>query len=131
MRFFRIFLLYFQTVLEYRGRSFVSFLIAFLIPGTMILFWNGATQSKGSHIQFSTIASYYLLLIPIGVALTSHVEEDIAREDIQEGSLVKYLTKPFSYYWIKFYQEIPFRIIQGFFGVIAVACIALLIPALS
>jgi ABC-2 type transport system permease protein len=97
----------------------------------MILFWNGAVQSKGSAIQFSTIASYYLLLIPIGIALTSHVEEGIAHDDIRQGELVKYLTKPFSYYWIKFYEEIPFRILQGIYGIVAVLCLAWFFPVIA
>lgn len=47
-----------------------------------------------------------------------HIEEDVAVYDIKEGELVRYLTRPISYYWMKFFDEIPWRIIQGFFGVI-------------
>jgi ABC-2 type transport system permease protein len=49
----------------------------------------------------------------------SHIEEDIAYLDIKEGQLSKYLIKPFSYYWIKFYEEIPYRLLQGIFAIVA------------
>ena len=50
--------------------------------------------------------------------LSSHIEEDIASTDIQQGNLVRYLLRPFPYYWIKFIEEIPFRILQGSYGII-------------
>jgi len=52
--------------------------------------------------------------------LNSHIEEDVAVFDIQQGDLVRYLTRPFPYYWIKFIEEIPYRILQGSYGIILV-----------
>lgn len=120
MRFFRMFLLNFQNVFEYRARSFVWFIIGLIGPFTMILFWNGASQNSHGQLHFSEIASYYLLLIPVGITLTSHVEEDIAYEDIKDGMLTKYLTKPYPFYWMKFLEESPYRLLQGFYGIIIV-----------
>ncbi len=50
----------------------------------------------------------------------SHSEENIALIDIREGRLVNYLLKPFSYYKMKWLEEIPYRIFQGLFGIITV-----------
>lgn len=50
----------------------------------------------------------------------SHTEEDIALRDVQEGRLVNYLLKPFSYYKLKWLEEIPYRALQGSFGIIIV-----------
>lgn len=124
MRYIRIFLLHFQYVFEHRSRSFVWFLISLFSPFVMFLFYKGASVSQQNLIPWSLtqITSYYFFLVIATSFLTSHVEEDVAREDIQEGMLVKYLTKPFSYYWINFFEELPYRVLQGFFGVV-VLCI--------
>jgi ABC-2 type transport system permease protein len=62
--------------------------------------------------------TYYFLLVIAGSTLISHIEEDVAEKDIKEGKLVSYLLKPYSYFWHKFFLEIPYRLLQGFFGVI-------------
>lgn len=46
----------------------------------------------------------------------AHVEEEVAVNDIQQGGLVKYLVKPFPYALFKFFEELPWRLLQGFFG---------------
>lgn len=131
MRFFRMFLLHCQQVFEYRGRSLVWFIISLVGPLTMILFWNGAAQSSHGQLQFATIASYYLLLIPIGTALTSHVDEDIAYDDIKDGQLTRYLTRPVSFYWIKFLEEVPNRLLQGLYGVLIILGISFFFPSIT
>ena len=56
--------------------------------------------------------------------LSSHIEEDVAEFDIQQGDLVRYLIRPFPYYWIKFIEEIPYRILQGSYGIIIMITVA-------
>lgn len=122
MRYARIFLLHLENLLEHRSRSFVWFLISIFNPMLLLLFWRGAFQGQNTipaSWTFSAIASYYFLLAITSALLTSHIEEDVAREDIAQGQLVRYLTRPFSYYWFKFFEEIPYRILQGFFGIVA------------
>lgn len=126
-----MFLLHFQHVFEYRGRSLVWFIIGLVGPLTMILFWNGAAKSSNGTLQFGDIAAYYLLLIPISITLTSHIEEDIAYEDIRDGGLSKYLTRPFSFFWIKVLEESPNRILQGGYGVIIVTGLSFFFPVIS
>lgn len=48
----------------------------------------------------------------------SHSEENIALIDIQEGRLGNYILKPFIYFFAKWMEEIPYRLLQGSFGVI-------------
>lgn len=119
MRFFKILMLHFEGLFEHRFRSFVWFLIpvANILP--MILFWTLATKTN-HNVTWSmrSLNSYYLLLIIAVAMLTSHIEEDVGDIDIKQGELVRYLMKPFSYYWIKFFEEIPYRILQGFYGIV-------------
>lgn len=83
----------------------------------MMLFWKGANISSNA---FSMITSYYFFLIIGGSIIMSHSEENIALNDIQEGRLVNYLLKPFSYYRMKWLEELPYRLLQGTFGIVVV-----------
>lgn len=49
----------------------------------------------------------------------THQEEDVAVLDIREGGLVKYLLRPFSYYWMIFLDELGWRVLQGFMALAA------------
>lgn len=122
MRFFKIFLLNFQDVLTSRMRSFIWFLLALINPLVTLIFWIGFLKDKGNTLQgwvLPTLTSYYLLLIVAGATLIAHVEEDVAVYDIKEGGLVRFLTRPISYYYIKLFSELPWRLFQGVFGVVA------------
>jgi len=121
MRYVQIFFLYFQEAFAERGRSFVWFLITLLNPLLYFTFWYAATGGGeqtifGSSMQ--SISSYYFLLIVAGSMLQSHAEENIGYWHIYHGRLTNYLLRPISYYGINFLSEIPWRIIQGFFGIV-------------
>lgn len=120
-------MLHFESAFEYRSRSFVWFLITLLNPLIYLLFWRGSvlTTSSSAQISFSEIFSYYLFLILVGALLTVHIEEGVALIDIKEGGLSKYLLRPVSYFWMKFFEEIPFRIIQSLYAFIILVCIHL------
>jgi len=121
MRYFRIFLLHFQQAFEYRSRSFIYFLLSFINPLILLAYWGAVYKSANqgiSGLDFSSVTSYYLLLIVGSAMLVSHVEYDIAVEDIQEGGLVKYILRPFSYLIDRFVAELGWRIIQGIMGII-------------
>jgi len=90
-------------------------------PLIILIFWAGIPVSNRQNIN-----SYYLLLIVASALLSSHIEEDVADYDIRQGDLVRYLIKPFPYYWIKFIEEIPYRVLQGFYGIIALVIINIL-----
>lgn len=126
-RYARILLLTSQHVLEYKSRAFVWFLITLLNASLYLLFWRGALGSEGTNTwSFPIAVSYYLLLIVVGAFLHVHVDEEVAFDDIQRGGLAKYLTRPFSYFRIKFLEELPWRFIQAIFGAIIFTSIILL-----
>lgn len=115
-RFSRIFLLFFQDAFQHRSRSLVYLLLSIIGPFLMMLFWRGVHPAK--DWTYSLITSYYIYIILAGAFLMTHIEEDVARIDIQEGNLTTYLLRPFSYFWIKFIDSFSYRVIQGFFGIL-------------
>jgi ABC-2 type transport system permease protein len=120
-RYARIFKLYFQDVIQNKGRAFIYFLMTLLNPLLLLLFWNGAIsqdKSIASQWSFGEMTSYYLLITISMSFLIVHIEEDVAFHDIKEGTLTKYLLRPFSYFVSKFMEELPWRMIQGFFGIL-------------
>jgi len=120
MRYVRIFLLNFQYVFERRGRSFVWFLVSFINPLILLFYWRGALQTNSiKGWSLSSVSSYYFLLIVAAAMLMSHIEEDVSDEDINDGQLVKYIIKPFSYFWYNFIREVPYRLLQGSFGIVS------------
>ncbi|PIY72604.1 hypothetical protein COY87_00095 [Candidatus Roizmanbacteria bacterium CG_4_10_14_0_8_um_filter_33_9] len=122
MRLFRIVSLHLQNIFHHRLRSFVWFLIPLMNNLTVILFWSGAIKNTSQNAAWtmSTITTYYFLLTIINSMLNSYIQEDVAEFDIKQGDLVRYLTRPFPYYWIKFIEEIPYRILQGSYGIILI-----------
>ncbi len=116
----KIFLLHFQQVFQHRLRSLVWFFIPLMNNLTLILFWSGVLAQTNPDPDWNTrsMTTYYFLLTIAGAMLSSHIEEDVALYDIQYGDLTRYLTRPFPYYWIKFIEEIPYRILQGSYGII-------------
>ena len=126
MKYFRIFLLSSQEAFVQRARSFVWFLIPLVEASLLLLFWIGALKTNTiTGVSVSSITSYYLLLAVLSVIVTSHVEEEIAREQIREGGLTSFLIKPISYYWMMFLEEIPYRLLQGFYGLIVLGVLFL------
>lgn len=120
MKYLKIFLLYFQHVTNFRSRIFIWFLIAFLNPLFVLIFWIAVIKANGNVLgswNLSSITTYYLLLIIAGSFIIAHIEEDVAIRDIREGQLVTHIIKPMSYFWMKFLSELGWRIMQGFFGV--------------
>ena len=121
MRYLKIFLLQFEHVFEQRLRAFVWFVVTFVNPLVLILFWKGALVGRQEIAPgwfLTTIVSYYFLIAIVGAFLVSHIEEDISEYDIHRGELVRYLIKPFSYFWVKLFEEMPYRILQGVYGII-------------
>lgn len=128
MKYARLIFLHSQNLLEHRARSFVWFLVSATGCLIFVLFWLAAAQGKkeiAPSWSVSSIISYYLLLMTATALLTSHIEKDVARDDIKEGMLTKYLIRPFSYYWIKFIEELPYRFLQGFYSVVVLLVIYL------
>lgn len=95
--------------------------MSILTPFIFLLFWKGASAGNNTippEWTYAAISTYYFLLISANAMLVSHIEGDVARHDIQEGGLAMYITKPFSYYLLMFFEETPWRIFQGFLGIV-------------
>ncbi len=118
-RYAHIFFLNVQKIFEHRLRSFIWFLTPLFNAGILILFWSGANKTGTTSGVWPTsqLVTYYLLLTIANSFITSHIEEDISEFDIQQGELARYLIRPISYYWLKFFEEIPYRILQGLYGI--------------
>jgi len=116
MRYLRIFSIYFQDAFVQKSRSFVWFLLSLTGPFMFLLFWTGAKVTKNAGFNLSAISSYYFLLTIASSLLMAHIENEVGIIDIHEGGLVNYLLKPFSYFWLKFFLEIPWRILQSIMG---------------
>lgn len=132
-KFFKTLILSSQHALNYRGRMFVWFLGSFINPLSLLIFWVAVYKEKEDLLSgwsVSNISAYYLLLVIAGSFIIAHIEEDVAIRDIREGGLVNYLLKPVSYYMMKLADEIPWRVVQGLFGLIIFAGFLLLFPRL-
>lgn len=120
MRYLRIFLIHFHRVIENRSRSVVWTLLALFNPLIYLCYWLAVYKSSGSMVgnwSLSEVTSYYLLLSVGGSFLLAHIDESVAIEDIYEGGLVKYLIRPFSYFWDLYFGELGWRIFQGSIGI--------------
>lgn len=120
MKYFRIFFLYFQQAFVHRGRSVVWFFISLFNPLVLLLFWYAALTGGKTTVSWSLsdMTAYYVLLIISASFLDVHIEENIAVEDISEGGLNAYVIKPVSYAIVKLCTELPYRILQGSFGIV-------------
>lgn len=116
MRSFRIFLTCTQEVIAERSEQVIWLLLSCINPLLMILFWRGSSSIKGW--TGNVVFSYYLLIIVAGAFLMPHTEENVGVRDIQEGQLSMYILKPFSYYWLKFFNAAAYRIISGIFSIL-------------
>lgn len=120
MRSLRIFLLFFESVLEFRATNLIWFLVSLINPLILLIYWVGYYKTQNlppTASAFQSIITYYLLLAVVGSLLMSHIEEDVAYNDIQLGELTQFLIRPVSYFKIKLIGEMPWRIIQGFYGI--------------
>lgn len=133
MRYFRIFLIHFHRVIENRSRSFVWTLLALFNPLIYLCYWIAVYKSSGRLLgdwSLSTVTSYYLLLSFGGSFLIAHIDESVAVEDIYEGGLVKYIIRPFSYFWDLYFGELGWRIFQGGIGIIIFLVISIFFHSL-
>jgi len=124
MKWLRILAVCFERTFEYRLRSLIWILLPILNNFMVVLFWTGAGMYS------STISTYYILMTITGSLTSSHVEYEVSEEDIKQGQLVNYLTKPISYYWVSLVQEVPYRILQTLYASILVAALLLFFPGI-
>jgi hypothetical protein len=121
MAIINIALLHFQQVFHHRLRSFVWFLIPLLNQPYLILFWRGALSTPrpppmdhacGHRLLFSVDDCRFAPVFPHRRGCGA------LRYPVRRAYQIPH--PPLPYYWIKFIEEIPYRILQGFYGVILV-----------
>lgn len=128
-RYLNIFLFFCKIAFEYRSLSVVWFLSALITPLLMLVFWLGATKSQGGSVygwNYADFVTYYLFVALANSLFVAHIEDSIAREDIKQGELVRYILKPFPYFSFNLLGESPWRIIQGIFAVVSIIAISIL-----
>lgn len=130
MRLWRIFLLHFQDTITEWSRSIVWLLIPLINGSFFMLFWSSALQTNKNVLpgwDANSIMTYYILLIILGAAVQSHIEEKID-VDIRQGNIINYLLKPFPFYWAMFLNELPYRLLQGGYAFLVYLVLAILSP---
>lgn len=132
MRYVRILFIHLQDVFQSRLRVFIWFLIPVIEASILLFFWKGPLTKTASIAgwNYGELASYYIFLIIASSFIVCHIEEDVSKRDIKDGNLVNYVMRPFSYFWMKFFLEIPWRILQGAYGCILAVTIFLFAPSL-
>lgn len=131
MNIVRLLSLHIQEAFYVRSQAFVWFLIVLINPLIYLMFWQAALGENPNLISSNSTASittYYVILIIAEALLMAHVEIEVAIRDIYEGRLSQYLLKPIPYIAMKFFQEIPWRLIQAFFGVVVFLILRVLWP---
>jgi ABC-2 type transport system permease protein len=118
-----------QDVLQSRMIELVWFTLSLINTMSLLLFWVAGFSNSGvvGSTTLPFIQHYYLFLIIAGQGLMSHVEETVWRYDIKEGGLVKYLLRPVSYFWSRFWLELPWRFGGLQFAIIGFILISLLL----
>ncbi len=130
-RYFNIFILYSQFVLEIKSKAIVWFLGMLVSSLILLLFWNMAAYSNGGSIggwDRSSFTTYYLLIAIAANFFIAHIEKSVALDDIQKGELSAYILRPIHYYTFKFLSELPWRFVEGGFAIIATIMIFVVAP---
>lgn len=131
MRHLRILMLNAINVLNFKLRALVWLLVGCTNTVIILLFWRSASEGTTLAAGMPSIpvmTSYYILLVTLGTAIISHVEDDVAQRDIQRGGLYVYLLKPYSYLVIKFQEEIFWRVLGGFWALLLFLVLVSLVP---
>lgn len=117
-----------------KSRCVVWFMMSLFVPSVICLYWVAAIRENpdiSRSITQSSIVTYYITMITLSALLVTHLKEQIMRKDIQNGELARYLLRPFSYYWyMVLFLEIPYRVLQGTYGVLVFTLLWTLYPHL-
>ena len=92
-----------QTVLIYRFNSFFFIVSQFLIFGVFFYLWSSIYRQGGQVGGYSLaqMVFYYLAVSFINIAFGGFDTAKMVGEDIREGRLNNFLTKPISYFFYK------------------------------
>ncbi|MBI4039270.1 ABC-2 family transporter protein [Candidatus Daviesbacteria bacterium] len=102
-----LFKIHWLEIFEYRVDSLIYTLGNILFPLVMLVVWLKISQTSGNELAYSAnqLTIYYLTLGFVQL-VTSVWGAWFMNEDIRNGRLSKYLTKPISYFWYSATQNI-------------------------
>lgn len=134
MKYLRIFALSMHRAGYIKSRCVVWFIMSLFVPSVVCLYWVAAIKDNpvlSQSFSQGSIVTYYITTITLSALLVSHLKEHIMQLDIQNGEMARYLLRPVSYYWHNtLFHEMPFRILQGGYGIIVFTILWLIFPHL-
>jgi ABC-2 type transport system permease protein len=120
-KYFRSFLIGFQTALEYRANFLISIISAIVPIFIQTFFWLSIYRSSGNAVvfgyTFSQIISYTVLAQLVSRFVRTGFEYEI-NEDIKTGGLNKFIIRPMGYFTYKLFSYMGSKIV--YFIMIAV-----------
>ncbi len=132
MRYFNIFLLAFQDTMTSWTRSIVWLLIPLINACFFMFFWYSAYRTNANVLPgwgINDIFVYYFLIIIFAAFVHSHVE-DVLEVQIRQGDIAQHLLKPLPLYTAMYLYELPYRVIQGVYGLLIYVVAVLFAPSL-
>jgi len=134
MKYFRLFALSMHRAGYIKSRCVVWFIMSLFVPSIICMYWVAAIRENpilSKSFSQGTIVTYYVTTITLSALLVSHLKEHIMRLDIQNGEMARYLLRPLSYYWHNtLFHEMPFRILQGGYGIMVFTILRIFFPYL-
>lgn len=100
-----------QQATTHRLRLLVWILVDIATPMLMIIIFSSIYTHPDLVIRgysYSSLVTYYLLTVVIGIFIETHVDEDL-EELIRSGDLANYLLKPISLIAARFVNEIAWK----------------------
>jgi ABC-2 type transport system permease protein len=120
LRIFRINVIH---VFQFRLRALMWFFVGSTNVVILLLYWWAVLRANPSGHAILTIpfiTTYYIIMAVLSDFTVCHEEEDISRNDIYKGDFYRYLLRPYPYLLAKFQEEIVWRLMGGFWGVVTV-----------
>lgn len=104
-----------QNQLEYRIETLVRFLIVFISLISVFYLWNDVYAQKAVLVGYTKqqMVTYYIL---VGYLFSSLYASIPISNEIQDGSLSMYLTKPISYVWYHYWMTVARRLLRLLIG---------------
>lgn len=111
--YYTIFQVLLQDALAYRAQAVIWLLVdtvpALVLPLVWLAAFNGRAEIQG--FAPSQIVAYYLLVLLLTNFMVSHILWDIAN-DIKEGRLSIYLTRPLGYLTYQYLSNLAWRLMR-------------------
>jgi len=104
-----------QRELEFRGNAFMHLLIPAIGLISTFYLWNNVYQGRATLAGYThgQIMAYYIV---VGFLLSALYTSTLVADDIQNGTLNSYLSRPISYPWYIYWQGMGRRLFRLLIG---------------